>query len=59
MSIGRDEIMHIVRASGKPAADRRGGISDDAVMWLIVGGWALFVALLDCLNVIESLIANH
>ena len=56
MSIGRDDIMRIVRASRKPEPDRKGGISDETVMWLIIGGWALFVALLDSLGTIQRML---
>ena len=56
MSIGRDDIMRIVRASRRPEPNRKGGISDETVMWLIIGGWALFVALLDSLGTIQRML---
>ena len=66
MSIGRDEIMHIARASERPPRWRlsqstptRPKKDDDAwVMWLIIGGWAFVVAVLNCLSEIQALFAR-
>lgn len=54
MSIEREDIMRIVRASRKD----RESVGDDIVMWLIIGGWALFVAVLSCLSELQQLIAG-
>ena len=45
MEIGQDEIMRIARKQ----QDRRPH-GDDVVFWLIVGGWAAVVAILDFLS---------
>jgi len=65
MSIGRDEIMHIARASEQPPRWRLSQSTptrpprDDAwVMWLIIGGWAFVVATLNFLSEIQAWLAR-
>ena len=63
MSIGRNEIMHIARASARatshePRATSHGPRDDAWVMWLIIGGWAFVVAVLNCLSELQALFAR-
>ncbi len=53
MRIGQEEIMRIAqRQKGKAP------LSDDVVFWLIFGGWAAVVAVLDALCALQRYHAN-
>ena len=56
MSIGRQDIMQVMekRRSAAPS----GGLSDTAILWLIIGGWMAIVAVLSSISEIQALIAR-
>ena len=58
MSITSKEIRLITEARELRSAAPTGGLSDTAILWLIIGGWMAIVAVLSTLSEIQALLAR-